>query len=144
MREIRAGVVLLGVLLTSCISPAEQWDSDVVAEVNAASFVLGDSVTVTLVNESGGLRYARRCWELLRSSSGKWLRVTTMPAITCSPSYSISAGGSIEQKIGIWSTDLGLEGTGTFRIWFTVYAPGTSPDHDGDFVSTPSFVVQNP
>jgi len=145
MREIRAGVVLLGVLFTSCISPAEQWDSDVIAETNATTFVVGDSVTVTLTNESGGLRYATRCWDLLRrATGGKWVRVTTLPVITCSPSHSISAGGSIQVKIPIWSTDQGSDATGTFRVWHTVYAPGSSPDLNGDFVSTPSFVVQNP
>ena len=142
MRSIRVGVVMLGVALQSCVASTERWSSGVYAEIDATMFVLGDSITVTLRNESSALRYASRCWALLRQESGKWLRVTTMPVVVCSPPYSLAPGGSTQEKIGIWSTDLGTGGIGTFRIWYTAYAPGTSPDLDGDFVSTPSFDVQ--
>lgn len=144
MRVIRVMVVLLGVVIQACVSPGERWESNVRAEIDATTFAIGDSLTVTLTNESGELRYATRCWALLRLETDKWLRVTTMPAVSCSPSYTIAPSGSVQERIGIWMTDLGPSGTGTFRIWYTVYAPGGSPDIDGDFVSTPSFVVQNP
>jgi hypothetical protein len=143
MRAIGLGIVLLGLTVQSCISPAERWKSGVRAEIDATTFAPGDSMTVTLVNEASAARYTSPCWALLRLETGAWRTiVTTPPGIACAPAYAIASGGTVEQRVAIWPAGLTPPGSGTYRLWYTVTPVESAADPRGDFVATPSFVVQ--
>lgn len=120
----------------------EPWSSGVRAEVSAATYVEGDSVTVTLFNDASTTRYASRCWTVLRFETGNWrARLSASEILACTPVLTIAAGGSIQARVALWPDGVEPLGPGTYSIWYEISPNAADFATKSNFAKTPEFEV---
>ncbi|MEX2181524.1 MAG: hypothetical protein WD771_05740 [Gemmatimonadaceae bacterium] len=144
MTRLRATLTVAATALlatAACEDPAPPWDSEVTAELEATSYVVGDTATVQFVNASSEPRYFVPCWAAGRLESGVW-EFFQPGSSACSsvPGVEIAPGGTLAREFKIWLDDAGDRATGTFRYTFYIRA-GPGYESETEAVATEAFVV---